>query len=204
VKFSYENRLWKKGVQYVAGVDEVGRGPLAGPIVAAAVILSRASKIRGLADSKLLTPRKREELCRRIRKEALGIGIGIVGHRRIDRINIGRANLLAMKRAVERLRIAPDFILIDGARNRIDLPVAQKGICGGDRKCASIAAASIVAKVTRDRIMRRYHGRYPEYRFDLHKGYGTRVHLQKLQEFGPCLIHRRSFRPVSALAQKPT
>lgn len=197
MNLSYERRLYRKGIKCVAGVDEVGRGPLAGPVVAAAVVLSPEEKIEGLADSKKLTFKKRVELCREIRKKALGIGVGRVGHRLIDRLNIGRANLLAMKKAVEKLPVAPDFLLVDGERNHIESPIPQRGISGGDRKCASIAAASIVAKVVRDKIMLRYHKKFPEYGFDLHKGYGTGMHLRKLKELGPCPIHRRSFSPVS-------
>lgn len=197
MNFSYERRLWKKGLKYVAGVDEVGRGPLAGPVVAAVVIFPPKVKIKGLADSKQLTPRKREGLFHEIEKKATGIGIGRVSHKLIDKLNIGRANLLAMKKAVENLSLPPDYLLIDGGRHKIDLPIKQRGISGGDRKCASIAAASIVAKVIRDRIMLRYHRRYPRYKFDRHKGYGTREHMRKILKFGPCKIHRRSFYPVS-------
>lgn len=197
MNLSYERRLHRRGIKCVAGVDEVGRGPLAGPVVAAAVILPLKEKIEGLDDSKKLTPKKREELCREIKKKALAIGVGRVGHKLIDKINIGRANLLAMRKAVEKLNIAPDFLLVDGERNHIKISIPQRGISGGDRKCASIAAASIVAKVIRDKIMLRYHKKFPAYRFDQHKGYGTRLHLENLEESGPCPIHRRSFAPVS-------
>ncbi len=199
MNLSYERRLWKKGYKYVAGIDEVGRGPLAGPVVAAAVVLPEKSKIKDLADSKKLSPKKREVLFRVIKKKAVGIGVGKVNHRVIDKLNIGKANLLAMKDAVKKLPFSPGYLLVDGKRNRINLSVPQHGISGGDRKCASIAAASIIAKVIRDRIMLRCHQKYPEYRFDLHKGYGTRKHLQKLREIGPCPIHRRSFHPVGGL-----
>jgi ribonuclease HII len=192
----YERRLKAKGYRLVAGVDEVGRGPLAGPIVAAAVILPLDVHIGGLNDSKKLTQKRREELYREIRRKAIAIGVSRIGQKRIDKINIGRANFLVMKKAVANLRILPDYLLIDGVRNRLDLPILQEGICRGDAKCASIAAASIIAKVTRDRIMLRCHHQYPEYRFDLHKGYGTRLHLQKLKEIGPIVLHRRSFSPV--------
>lgn len=197
MNFSYERRLWKKGLSFVAGVDEAGRGPLAGPIVAAAVVFPSHVRIKGLEDSKRLAPKRREELFCEIKKKAIGIGIGMVGHRQIDKLKIGKANLLAMKTAVEKLAIFPDYLLIDGARNRISLPIEQKGLNGGDRRCASIAAASIIAKVTRDRIMVRYHQRYPEYGFDRHKGYGTREHMRRICRFGPSAIHRRSFYPVS-------
>lgn len=196
LSFKYEKKLWKKGFSLIAGVDEVGRGPLAGPIVAAAVVLPPKVKLPGLNDSKLLSPEKREELFVLIKKAALSIGIAKVSHKLIDKINIHQANLLAMKLAVEALSIIPDYLLIDGGRNKLDLSIPQMGISGGDRKCASIAAASIIAKVTRDRLMVRYHKKYPEYGFAQHKGYGTRLHVRKLLKHGPCPIHRISFAPV--------
>ena len=199
MNLSYEKRLWRKGYRYVAGVDEAGRGPLAGPVVAAAVVFPPQVKIQGLDDSKQLSPKKREELFQLIRDKSLKIGVGRVSHRQIDRLNIGRANLLAMKIAVEKLGGFADHLLIDGARNQVDSPLPQRAINGGDRKCASIAAASIIAKVTRDRIMLRYHEKYPEYRFDRHKGYGTEAHVRLVARFGPCPIHRRSFSPVNSL-----
>lgn len=192
-----ENKLRRKGFEIIAGVDEVGRGPLAGPVVAAAVILFPQIKIKGLADSKLLTAEKRAKLFEIINQKALAIGIGMVDHKTIDKLNIRQANLLAMKLAVENLALTPDYILIDGPRERIGLPISQEGICGGDRKCSAIAAASIIAKVTRDRLMLQFHKKYPKYRFDQHKGYGTEKHLARLKRYGPCPIHRRSFRPVT-------
>lgn len=198
--WTYERKFLQKGFSLVAGVDEVGRGPLAGPIVAAAVVFPPGVNIKGLNDSKLLTPEKREKLFIEIKRKAIAIGLAKVSHKIIDKINIHQANLLAMKRAVEDLAVRPEYLLIDGTRNRLDLPVPQMGISGGDRKCASIAAASIIAKVTRDRLMVRYHKKYPHYRFDLHKGYGTRLHVQRLLKHGPCAIHRRSFAPLSASA----
>jgi len=196
--FVYENKLRIQGFLNIAGVDEVGRGPLAGPVVAAAVILPADCPIKGLDDSKKLSPEKRERLFIQIKKNAVAIGIGIVSHSVIDRINIGKANLLAAKIAVENLHVSPDFILIDGGRFRVDIPLPQRGITGGDGKCASIAAASIIAKVTRDRLMKKYHAKYPEYGFDKHKGYGTKQHFLLLSKYGPCAIHRRSFYPVSS------
>ncbi|MFC1540470.1 ribonuclease HII [Candidatus Margulisiibacteriota bacterium] len=198
-----ENKLRANGFAQVAGVDEVGRGPLAGPVVAAAVILPAQARIRGLCDSKLATAEKREELFRAISQKAIAIGIGEVGHKMIDKVNIRQANLLAMKLAVEGLATRPDHILIDGERDKIDLPIPQSGIKGGDRKCASIAAASIIAKVTRDRIMMQLHKKYSKYRFDLHKGYGTEKHLERLRKYGPCPVHRRSFAPVSQSSSRP-
>ncbi|MDD5382071.1 MAG: ribonuclease HII [Candidatus Margulisbacteria bacterium] len=196
MRLVYESKLKKQGYQLVAGVDEAGRGPLAGPIVAAAVILPLEIDLPGLNDSKLLSPKQREALFIKIRRQAISIGVGKVGHKLIDKLNIGKANVLAMELAVKGLCRRPDFILIDGKRYRLDLPVAQRAIVQGDRKCASIAAASIIAKVVRDRIMDRYHLKYPEYGFAWHKGYGTREHFQELQEHGPCPIHRRSFFPI--------
>lgn len=197
--FVYEKRLLRKGFKLIAGVDEAGRGPLAGPIVAAAVILPADCSIKGLDDSKKLSPQKRERLFVQIKKKALAIGIGIINHVIIDRINIGRANSLAIKKAIENVKILPDFVLLDGSKLKIDSPVPRRGIAGGDAKCSSIAAASIIAKVTRDRLMKEYHKKYPLYGFARHKGYGTPQHLEALARYGPCAIHRRSFSPVSAL-----
>lgn len=196
MNLSYERKLWEEGYEFVAGVDEAGRGPLAGPIVAAAVILPKNVTIQGLNDSKKLSPRKRMEVFDAIKKKALAIGIGKASRRLIDKINIGKANVFVMEEAVKALPVSPSYLLIDGKRYKLNLPVTQRCIIGGDGKCASIAAASVVAKVIRDRIMLDYHNKYPEYRFDLHKGYGTRKHFKKLQEHGPCPIHRRSFFPV--------
>lgn len=193
MKLSFERKLWKLGIKYVAGVDEVGRGPLAGPVVAAAVIFPQNVKIRGLADSKKISPKVRESLYAEIKTKALAIGVGRVSHKIIDKINIWQANLLAMKQSVEALSIIPGFILIDGSRHKVDLPIDQQALPQGDARCFSIAAASIIAKVTRDRMMEKYHQKYPDYRFDQHKGYGTRKHYAALNEFGPCGIHRRSF-----------
>jgi ribonuclease HII len=200
LSLAYEKRLARRGFKLVAGVDEVGRGPLAGPIVAAAVILPLDCSIKGLNDSKKLSPRQREKIFPQIRKQAIAIGLGSVGHRQIDRIGIGPANILAMERAIAALRTSPDHLLLDGGRSKVSSELPQKGITGGDRKCASIAAASISAKVIRDRLMVKYHKKFPLYGFAKHKGYGTRRHIGKIREFGPCPIHRRSFYPVSALS----
>ncbi len=189
----FEKQLYRQGYRIIAGVDEVGCGPLAGPLVAAAVILPSNCRIAGLNDSKKLQPHRREELYKIIKAQAIGIGLGKISHREIDRINIWRANLLAMKLAVEALPVTPDYLLVDGARHVIDSRIEQFGLPNGDARCASIAAASIIAKVTRDRIMRKYHEKYPEYRFDRHKGYGTKLHFQRLSIHGPSPIHRRSF-----------
>ncbi len=198
MNLSYERRLWKQGLKCLAGIDEVGRGPLAGPIVAAAVIFPQSVKIKGLADSKTLSAEKREELFPEIKRKALAISVASLNHKQIDKLNIGQANLLVMKMAIQKLSLLPDYLLIDGGRIKIDLPIEQRKIVGGDRKCASIAAASIIAKVSRDRVMLRYHKKYPKYGFASHKGYGTEMHFNKLQEFGPCPIHRRSFSLAAA------
>jgi ribonuclease HII len=195
---AYERKLIRQGFKLIAGVDEVGRGPLAGPIVAAAVILPHKFSLPGLNDSKKLTAKTRERLFGEIKRVAVSIGIASVSHKLIDKINIGQANLLVMKLAAEKLRIVPEYLLLDGGRNRVDLKIAQIGISGGDRKCPSIAAASIVAKVTRDRLMMDYHQKYPDYGFARHKGYGTAEHLRALEKYGPCVIHRRSFSPISS------
>ncbi|MDI6731518.1 MAG: ribonuclease HII [Candidatus Margulisbacteria bacterium] len=197
LSFRYEKKFWDVDFEYIAGVDEVGRGPLAGPIVAAAVIFSPKTKIKGLNDSKQLTPTLREKLYLEIQEKALAVGIALLDHKMIDKINIGKANRLALKMAVEALSITPQYLLIDGKRMRIDLPIQQVSLVKGDGRCASIAAASIIAKVTRDRMMLQFHQKYPHYGFDRHKGYGTKEHFRKLEKFGPCLIHRRSFYPVS-------
>lgn len=194
--FKFEKKLWRKGFNRIAGVDEAGRGPLAGPVVAAAVIFPQKIAIKGLNDSKKLSAKNREKLFREITKKAIAYAVSIISHKLIDRINIGRAGLLAMKGAVEKLSYVPDFLLIDGKNFRVDLPIEQQSITHGDARCASVAAASILAKVIRDHIMLKYHQRYPIYRFDLHKGYGTREHFRRLEENGPCPIHRKTFSPV--------
>jgi ribonuclease HII len=191
----YERRMRKKGYRVIAGVDEVGRGPLAGPVVACVLILSPRCRIRGLDDSKRLSPKKREELYPIIKENALAIGLGRVGERKIDGINILKATHLAMRRAISHLGVEPDLLLVDGFKiPGIEIP--QKAIIKGDRKSASIAAASIIAKVTRDRLMVRYHKRHPEYGFHRHKGYGTKRHLKALKKHGSSRIHRKTFSGV--------
>jgi len=176
-------------------VDEVGRGPLAGPVVAAAVILPRDGIGFKLFDSKQISSKKREELYPSILKDALGVGIGIIGQEEIDCINIFQATLKAMIAAIKNLPQRPDFLLIDGTQG-LKFSVPQKSIPKGDRLSNSIAAASIVAKVTRDRIMEEYHQQYPKYDFAKHKGYGTKEHRQAIKKFGVCELHRKSFRGV--------
>ncbi len=200
----FEDQLIKNGCRFVAGLDEVGVGPLAGPVLAAAVILPDRSTIKGLNDSKKLSPKKRNEVFKIISLRALAIGVGIVDWQTIDRINILRASHLAMKLAVDALEVKPDHLLIDG-RYRIRHPLPQTAIVKGDSKCCVIAAASVVAKVIRDKIMEHFDLIFPQYGFKRHKGYGTREHLARIREFGPCPIHRRSYFPIrrSSIIQIP-
>lgn len=191
----HERELRLAGFQRIAGIDEVGRGSLAGPVVAAAVILPERHRIKGLRDSKVLTRARREALYALILDRALGVGVGCVEVEVIDRINILQATKLAMAEALERMPTRPDHLVIDALSLRdVDLP--QRPIIDGDAISASIAAASIVAKVTRDRICAELDARYPAYGFARNKGYGTRRHLAALLDAGPCEWHRRSFAPV--------
>jgi ribonuclease HII len=183
------------GAERPAGVDEAGRGPLAGPVVAAAVILPDGFVLQGLRDSKLLSPRNRTRLFGRIMECALGVGVGICSHLFIDRVNILRATREAMKLAVLQLTVPADHLLIDGPIT-LDMDIPQTPIIGGDRLCLSIAAASVVAKVTRDRIMDELHVMYPTYGFDGNKGYPTRSHKDALARHGPCPVHRMTFSGV--------
>ncbi len=191
-----ENAVRRLGFGRVAGVDEVGRGCLAGPVVVAAVVLDPSSPISGIRDSKLLSARARERLYDQILASAVGWSFAIAEPAEIDRVNVHRASLGAMRAAVNQLIPLPDFVLVDGFPIP-DLMVPQRAVIGGDRRCASIAAASIVAKVSRDRDMRALHTRDPRYGFDQHKGYATAQHLAAVSEFGYSVAHRRSFRPPS-------
>jgi ribonuclease HII len=191
----FEKMYYRRGYRRIAGVDEVGRGPLAGPVVAAAVILSRDGIGERLFDSKKISSKKREHLYKTIFAEAQGVGIGIIGQEEIDRINILQATLKAMALAIENLSTPPDFILIDGSQG-LRLPISQKPIRKGDQLCNSIAAASIIAKVTRDRMMLECHQKYPQYNFAKHKGYGTKEHRKAIEKFGICELHRKTFRGV--------
>jgi ribonuclease HII len=191
----FERMYYGRGYQRIAGVDEVGRGPLAGPVVAAAVILPKDGIGQKLFDSKKISSKKRENLYERILSEALGVGIGIIGQEEIDLLNIFQATLKAMALAVENLPISPDFILIDGPHG-LKLPIPQKPIKKGDQLSNSIAAASIMAKVTRDRMMLEWHQKYPQYNFAKHKGYGTKEHRQAIEKFGVSELHRKTFRGV--------
>ncbi|MFQ5416579.1 MAG: ribonuclease HII [Myxococcota bacterium] len=197
--FARRQVLLAAGVQLVAGVDEVGMGPLAGPVVAVAVVLPERVDLPGLRDSKRLGRVARERLAARIREQAIACAAGKVQPDEIDRLNIYRAGLEAMRRAVSRLSVAPGHVLVD-ARTIPDIAVPQTAIIGGDDSDGSIAAASIVAKVHRDAIMRHLDGRYPGYGFGRHMGYGTEQHLAALQRLGPSPVHRRSFAPVARAA----
>jgi len=190
-----ERELHQLGYRFIAGVDEVGRGAWAGPVVAAAVILNLDQIPEGIDDSKRLSPRRREELFSAIGNTARALSIGIVDAWEIDRTNILRATERAMTQAIEGLRVRPDFLLID-AVELLDVEVPQRALIRGDQLSVSIAAASIIAKVTRDRLMREYDRLYPGYGFAHHVGYGTRAHREALMRLGPCPIHRRSFRGV--------
>jgi ribonuclease HII len=191
-----ENALRRSGFVYVAGCDEVGRGCLAGPVVAAAVVLHPDRHIAGVCDSKTVQAAERERLYERILRGAVAWAVAGADPAEIDRINIHQASLRAMQRAVLALAPLPDIVLVDAFRIP-DLPMAQRGVPHGDRRCSAIAAASIVAKVTRDRQMRELHARDPRYRFDRHKGYATAEHLEAVARFGYSDAHRRSFRPPS-------
>ena len=193
--WTFEHSAQAAGYNCIAGVDEAGRGPLAGPVVSAAVVLDDGFPDHGIMDSKKLSPRKRELLYDVIMDKALGVSLGIASHHEIDRLNILRASLLSMRRAVNGLTLAPDYLLIDGTFF-IDSPIQQQAIVKGDALSVSIAAASIVAKVTRDRIMVDMHQLYPGYGFDRHKGYPTKAHKQALGEIGPSPVHRYSFKGV--------
>jgi ribonuclease HII len=197
----YERKLWRTGLMAIAGVDEAGVGPMAGPVVAAAVIFPPETFIKGVNDSKQLQPEQREELFPKIQEGAVAVGIGIAGHAEVDDLNIFWATMLASERALLALAHAPDHVLVDGRRIPA-LKLPQTKIVGGDRKSFCIAAASIIAKVTRDRIMIEFDTEYPEYGFAQHKGYCTAGHFAALDRLGPSPIHRRSFTPVWEAAQR--
>lgn len=192
---AFEKKARKNGFSIIAGIDEAGRGPLAGPVVSSAVILPDSFTIPGITDSKKLSPKKREILFKEIYANAASIGVGIVEPGEIDRMNILQASLYSMSLAVKDLDIQPEYLLIDG-KFTIPSDIPQEPIIKGDSLSISIGAASIIAKVTRDRIMHEYHEKYPEYGFDRHKGYPTKAHKQAVAEFGPCPIHRRTFKGV--------
>lgn len=187
-----ENEIYDSGVELICGVDEAGRGPLAGPVCAAAVILPRGLEIEWLNDSKKLSEKKRDKLFDAICAEAVSYGIAFASVEEIEEINILNAAMLAMNRAIERLSVKPALALVDGNRNSA-IKMPSRCVVKGDAKCADIAAASILAKVTRDRYMLEMAEKYPEYHFEKHKGYGTKLHYEALREYGLCEIHRPSF-----------
>jgi ribonuclease HII len=198
--WEFEHKALKRGYRQIAGIDEAGRGPLAGPVVSAAVILPENFSRRGIADSKKLSEKKRRTLFPYIKEHAICVATGIASHHEIDQINILQASLLSMKRSVENLSQAPDFIipdflLIDG-KFTIEMNIDQSAIVKGDSKSISIAAASIIAKVTRDSIMEKLHKEYPLYNFIQHKGYPTKAHKEAILKYGPCPVHRQTFKGV--------
>ena len=187
-----EDSFYTQGYKVICGVDEAGRGPLAGPVCAAAVILPEHLEIPGLTDSKKLTDKKRRALFPVIQEQAIAFGIGFASEQEIDEINILQATFLAMRRAMELLKVRPDLALIDGNRET-DFGLPVRTVIKGDSLSLNIAAASVLAKVSRDDVMLRLAETYPAYGFDIHKGYGTRAHYEALEKFGPCPIHRKSF-----------
>ncbi len=193
VSLKYERKYWEHGLNYIAGVDEAGRGPIAGPVIAASVIFPSDVKIEGINDSKLLQERERERLFDVIHQRAISVGIGIIDHEVIDRINILNATFRSMNIAISNLKFSPDYLLIDGPHFP-GANIPYDTIIKGDTKCFSIAAASIIAKVTRDRLMKEYDKLFPQYGFGQHKGYCTKAHLEAIKKFGVCEIHRKSFR----------
>jgi len=194
----YEREATTSGFNCIAGIDEAGRGPLAGPVVAAAIILPSALLIPGINDSKKLSPKLRKQLFEQLIRSAIDYAVGVVDAVEIDRINIYQATIIAMLSAVAKLKIVPDCLFVDG----MALPhpaIPSKKIIRGDQLSQTIAAASIIAKETRDALMVEYHAQWPHYGFDRHKGYGTEMHLEALERLGPCPIHRMSFKPVGAI-----
>ncbi|PLX27268.1 ribonuclease HII [Candidatus Parcubacteria bacterium] len=207
LNLDFEKSVFYSGYNNVAGVDEAGRGPLAGPVVAGCVLIGRHTKIDKelmdkCRDSKKLTEKKRKYLFDLITKKIEHYAIGVCDVHVIDKINILEATFLAMKKAISNLQLQPDFVLVDGKIKIKNLNIEQEAIVKGDSQVLSIALASILAKVTRDMIMEDLHKKYPNYSFDKHKGYGTKLHMERLQIFGPSLVHRTSFRPVSDLIKK--
>ena len=190
--YRFEAQAWRTGLTRIAGVDEAGRGPLAGPVVAAAVVIAPDRRVRGVADSKVLPPERREELFALIHERAVAVGVGIVDHLTIDRINILEATRLAMDQALAALALVPELIITDFVSLRA-CPCPQRNLVDGDARCASVAAASIVAKVTRDRLMRELDAEFPAYGFAKHKGYATPEHIAAIDRHGLCPQHRRSF-----------
>lgn len=195
----FENKCYAEGFELIAGIDEVGRGPLAGPVVASAVILPKGFELLGLNDSKKLSKKKREAYFEIIKENAISYGIGIVSEAEIDEINIYEASKVAMKRAIEGLNVTPDFLLIDAMK--LDLNIPQENLIKGDMRSISIAAASVIAKETRDKMMEEYSVEYPGYGFEKHAGYGTKQHVEALRNLGVTPIHRKTFAPVKKLLE---
>lgn len=192
----YENRLRRRGFKLIAGLDEVGKGAWAGPLVAAAVILPDNFKLKGIKDSKLLSQGQREWVFVSIIKNALQYSIAVINQPVIDQLGITQANVRAFRQTIQKLQLKPDYLLLDG-REISSFPIPHEYLINGDGRMTNIAAASIIAKVTRDELMKKYHEKYPDYGFDSHKGYGTFKHLQATKQHGPCPIHRLSFRPFA-------
>ena len=189
----YENKLHEEGIEFIAGIDEAGRGPLAGPVVVGAVIMKPDSFIEGVNDSKKISESKREKLYEQITEEAIAWSVGIVTEKEIDEINILNATKKALEKALEGLEVRPDRLVVDALEHIDTKGIPYTSVIKGDAKIYSISAASIIAKVTRDRIMREYDEVYPEYGFAKHKGYGTAAHISAIKTYGPCPLHRRSF-----------
>ncbi len=189
----FEQKLYNNGIKTIVGIDEAGRGPLAGPVVVGAVIMKPESFIEGVNDSKKVSEKKRELLYEKITEEAIDWSVGIVSQEEIDEINILNATKKALKMAIMNLKVKPERIVVDALEHMDTCGIPYTSIIKGDAKVYSISAASIIAKVTRDRIMREYDGIYPEYGFAKHKGYGTVAHIQAIKEYGPCVLHRKSF-----------
>jgi ribonuclease HII len=188
---TFETELWNQGIEYIGGIDEAGRGPLCGSVVAACVVMPKGLLIDGVNDSKKISEKKREKLYDIIFEKAIAVGVGIVDQEVIDKINIKQAARLAMKMAADNCKVRPQYLLIDAETIETDIP--QRGIIKGDELSHSIAAASIIAKVTRDRMCIDWDKQYPQYGIAKHKGYGTKMHISAIKEFGPCPLHRRSF-----------
>lgn len=188
-----ENQYFEKGIQYLCGIDEAGRGPLAGPVVVAAVIMPKDSKIEGVNDSKKVSEKKRELLYEQIKEEAISYSVAIVDEKEIDQVNILNATKEGLTTAIRGLKVKPERIIVDALTGIDTCGIPYDSVIKGDAKCYSIAAASILAKVTRDRIMRKMDEVYPEYGFEKHKGYGTAAHIAAIKEYGLCPIHRKSF-----------
>ena len=188
-----EEDIYLQGANYICGIDEAGRGPLAGPVVVASVIMPKDSMIEGVNDSKKISEKKREKLYEEIIEKAISYSVGIVDQKEIDRVNILNATKAGLTQSIKGLKIKPDIILVDALKGIDTCGIPYESIIKGDAKCYSIAAASIIAKVTRDRIMRQWHEVYPQYNFIQHKGYGTAAHIAAIKEYGLCPLHRLSF-----------